>query len=734
MPDLLLELFSEEIPARMQRKAAEDLRKLVTDALVERGLVYEGAKAYATPRRLALHVVGLPAKGLDTTEERKGPRANAPAPALQGFFKSIGLSAQDVAGLNLTAGHSYPLPERGLTLSVRGSGEQAILFALIEKKGQACVDALMQVMPDIVRKFPWPKSMRWGTASQSTSSLRWVRPLQSIACVLSSDTGEAEIVPFEVDGLTASNITYGHRFMAPTHLTVKRFEDYVTSLEAAFVVLDADRRKSIIQTDAHTLAFAQGLEVVDDEGLREEVAGLVEWPCVLMGHFDEAFLSIPPEVIRATIRANQKCFVLRRYAPFSVDGHHKLANAFMLVSNLAASDEGKAIVQGNERVVRARLSDAQFFWENDQKISLTTRAEKLKDIVFHEKLGTQHERVERLVTLARYIAPLVKADEDKAALAARLCKADLVTDMVGEFPELQGLMGRYYAQIEGLDTSICTALEDHYKPQGPSDRVPNDEVAIALALADKLDVLVGFWLMNEKPTGSKDPYALRRAALGVIRILIENKITLSLHSVLKVAASRYSQFSGLSDEQSDDLIQFFIERLKVYLKDQGIKHDLIESALTPSGTDSQKKPDDLLKVASRVHALRDFLSTEDGKNVLAGYRRAANILKAEEKKDGVGAFEAPVDLTLIALLNLIEEKTLVVSINHARDEVAEALRQENDTEAMAALAKLRAPVDAFFEHITVNAENDAVRLNRLKLLAGLRAVTLQVCDFGKIVG
>jgi glycyl-tRNA synthetase beta chain len=740
MPDLLLELFSEEIPARMQRKAADDLRKRITDALVDHGLNYEGAKAYATPRRLALHIVGLPAKGQDVSEERKGPRVSAPMSAQQGFFKAINLNPEDASRLNLSEGHTHTYPERGITLEVRGSGDQAVIFAVISKKGRETVDVITQVLPDIIRKFPWPKSMRWGERSRSTSSLRWVRPLQSIVCTFGTENEEPEIVPFEVDGLSASNITYGHRFLAPEPITVRRFDDYIAQLEQAYVVLDQDKRKSIIRTDAQNLAFAQSFEMIEDEGLLEEVSGLVEWPVVLMGRFDEAFLNIPPEVIRATIRANQKCFVMRRYAPFSVNEHQKLANAFLLTANLAAIDGGQAITAGNERVVKARLSDARFFWESDQKIPLVTRAEKLKDIVFHEKLGTQFARIERLATLAREIAKTTQADPEKVSQAARLCKADLVTDMVGEFPELQGLMGRYYAQLEGHDSSVCIALEEHYKPQGPSDHIPTDPVAVALALSDKLDTLVSFWAMNEKPTGSKDPYALRRAALGVIRIIIENKRSLPLKNVLMTAARGLLDQAApgstltFNDDQCADLLSFFSDRLTVYLKDQGVRHDLIEAALSSGDQAQLETQDDLLKVVERVHALSDFIKSDDGQNLLAGYRRAANILKAEEKKDGAGAFESPVDLTLVALLNLIEEKALVVAINHARQETMDALAKQDYREALSSLAKLRAPVDAFFEHITVNAENDAVRLNRLRLLAGLRTVTRRVVDLGQVTG
>ena len=541
MPDLLLELFSEEIPARMQRRAAEDLQKLVTDALVERGFIYEGAKAYATPRRLALNIVGLPVKGQDVREERKGPRVGAPDAAVQGFLKSAGLSSLDEATIVTD-------PKKG-----------EFYVALIERPGRATEDVLAEILPAIIRSFPWPKSMRSGAASVEPGALRWVRPLKSIVCTFGPETEEPEIVRFSVDGIASGDVTHGHRFMAPGAIKVRRFDDYAPALENARVVLDADRRKDIILHDAKDLAFAQGLELVEDEGLLEEVAGLVEWPVVLMGSFDESFLEIPPEVIRTTIRANQKCFVLRHFLPLEGEGRRaasgwggsatsdgaitpsrqaepadlppqgggegtRLSNKFLLTANLIASDGGATIVGGNERVVRARLSDAKFFWETDQKVRLEDRLEKLKSIVFHEKLGTQYERVERIAALAKELAPLVGADPELAERAARLAKADLVTEMVGEFPELQGLMGRYYAALQGEHPSVAAAIEEHYKPLGPSDRVPTDPVSVAVALADKIDTLVGFWAIDEKPTGSKDPYALRRAALGVIRLVLENDV------------------------------------------------------------------------------------------------------------------------------------------------------------------------------------------------------------------
>ena len=687
MPDLLLELFSEEIPARMQRRAAEDLKSLVTNALVERGCLYEGAQAFATPRRLALHIIGLPAHQPDVREEKKGPRVGAPQQAIDGFLKGAGLTDLSQATIQND-------PKKG-----------DFYIAIVESKGKPTADVIADILPCIIKSFPWPKSMRWGKASAEVGALRWVRPLHSILCTFGSDTETPEIIPFDVDGLHSGDITYGHRFLAPAPIHVRRYDDYIAKLEAAKVVLSADRRKEIIVNDARHLAFAQGLELVEDEALLEEVAGLVEWPVVLMGSFEERFLDIPPEVIRATIRANQKCFVLRK------SGANTLANKFLLTSNMIAKDDGATIIGGNERVVRARLSDAKFFWETDLKVKLEDRLEKLKSITFHAKLGTQHERVERLVALAKKLAPIVKADVEKAARAAYLCKADLVSEMVGEFPEVQGLMGRYYATRQGEHASVAAALEEHYKPQGPSDVVPRDAVSIAVGLADKLDTLTGFWSIDEKPTGSKDPYALRRAALGVVRLILGNEIRLPLsqHHV------------------DESLLAFFHDRLKVYLRDQGQRHDLIDAVLA-SG-----QQDDLLMIVKRVEALDAFLSTDDGTNLLAGFRRAANILKAEEKKDGKSYNEA-IDLHLIKAKGEPEEKILAevldVATRHAKEHVA----KEDFAGAMKALAELRPAVDAFFDKILVNAEDKDIRANRLRLLASFREATRAVADFSAIAG
>ena len=771
MPDLLFELFSEEIPARMQAQAAADLKKLVTDALVERGLVYEGAASFATPRRLALHVAGLPARQPDTREEKKGPRVGAPEAAVQGFLKSAGLASLD---------------EARIEKDPKGKGE--FYVAVIERAGRETIAVLAEILPAVVRAFPWPKSMRWGKASQRSDSLRWVRPLHSIVATFGPETEDPEIVPFDVEGIAAGNVTRGHRFMARGEFRVRRFDDYVPALEKAKVVLDPARRRDIILHDAKNIALANGVELVEDEALLHEVAGLVEWPVVLMGSFDEAFLEIPAEVIRATIRANQKCFVLKKA------GTDALANRFLLVSNIEASDGGTAIAAGNGRVVRARLSDALYFWQTDRKPlpdaalyaeaarplgldltkTLDQRMGKLAhlNVVFHEKLGTQGARVARIQALAKELAPLVGADVAHAGRAAALAKADLMTEVVGEFPETQGLMGRRYAQLQGEHADVCTAIEDHYRPQGPSDRVPTNPVAIAVALADKIDTLAGFWAIDEKPTGSKDPYALRRAALGVIRLVLENGLRAHLFAILRNVgvvirnsqiqrdhAQTYSALNRLSPESSmqaindafvsiigasqpiaqfhqsvvdseassKDLLAFFIDRLKVYLRDKGARHDLIDAAIG-AGT-----PDDLSMIVRRVEALGSFLDSEDGRNLLAGYKRAVNIIRAEEKKekDGGASFlakHAP------NLRSEPEENVLAAAVDRATTEARAHVEREDFAGAMHALSKLRAPVDAFFVAVTVNDADAARRLNRLRLLNELRAAMHVVADFGKIAG
>lgn len=697
MPDLLLELFSEEIPARVQVKAADDLRRLVTDKLVAEGLVYEGAKAFATPRRLALTVHGIPARQPDLKTERRGPKVGGADAAVQGFLKATGLKSLDEA-------------------KIQRDPKGDFYIALIEKAGRDAIDVLAEILPVIIRTFPWPKSMRWGARSGKPGSLSWVRPLHAITATFGLETEEPDVVKFSVDGIETGQTTFGHRFMAPAAISVRRFEDYEAKLKAAKVILDPQARKDIIFADAKELTFAQGFELVEDQALLDEVSGLVEWPVVMMGSFEEEYLAIPDEVIRATIRNNQKCFVVRD--PKS----GKLTNKFVLTANIEATDGGHVIVAGNERVIRPRLSDAKFFYETDLKTKLEDRLPKFEQIVFHEKLGTQAARIERIERLAAEIAPLVGADVAKATRAAHLAKADLLTEVVGEFPEVQGLMGRYYALAQGEDASVAAACEEHYKPQGPADRVPTDPVSVAVALADKIDTLVGFWAIDEKPTGSKDPYALRRAALGVIRLIAENALRLSL---MKVAASA---LAGLSVKAADaqklpsDLLAFFADRLKVQLREQGARHDLVDAVFALGGQD------DLLMIVRRVDALGKFLESDDGKNLLAGIKRASNILGIEEKKDK-RTFDGAPDA---ALYSLAEEKALAKAIGEVKAEASAAVAQEDFAAAMSAMAKLRPPVDAFFEKVRVNDDDAKVRENRLKLLNEIRSATRAVADFSKI--
>ncbi|MBB6012171.1 glycyl-tRNA synthetase beta chain [Aquamicrobium lusatiense] len=801
MPDLLLELRSEEIPARMQRKAAEDLKKMVTDGLVDAGLTYEAARAYWTPRRLALDVRGLTARSRDVREDRKGPSTKAPEAAIQGFLRSAGLASIEEA-------HVHSDPKKG-----------DFYVAHIVRPGRAAEDIIADLMPGIIRAFPWPKSMRWGAASgpkgrsyggvagRGGDALRWVRPLQSILCTFGPETSEPVVIDFEVEGVRSGNVTYGHRFHAPQAITVRRFEDYAASLEAAKVVLDADRRKEMIQTDARNLAFANGLDLVEDEGLLEEVAGLVEWPVVLLGEFEEEFLAIPPEVIRLTIRANQKCFVARPQGETDA-----LANRFLLISNIEAKDGGREIAHGNGKVVRARLSDAVHFWKTDQADvpdldQLKGSAEKLVldlkkpldqrmarldhlGVTFHAKLGTQGARVQRIVGLAREIAPLTGADPELAARAAVLAKADLQTEVVGEFPELQGAMGHKYALLQGEKSEVAAAIEEHYKPQGPSDRVPTASVSVAVALADKLDTLVGFWAIDEKPTGSKDPYALRRAALGVIRLILENDLRLSLRTLIrnayraivedmgrnsalflsyvdnvdeKIYDDTYGEWFFTDEEEgfskrprefffgllklkdvsgsfavqdfivapqklastqavTDDMLSFLHDRFKVYLKDEGARYDAIDAVLTAD-------TDNLLLAARRLEALIFFLDSEDGKNLLAGTKRAANILAAEEKKGTAVAGTVEPEL-----FRDDAERNLFTAIGQAETNARDAIRNEDFSAAMRALSALREPVDAFFDKVLVNDEDAAVRANRLALLARIRTATGEVADFSRIAG
>jgi glycyl-tRNA synthetase beta chain len=721
MPDLLVELFCEEIPARMQRRAATHLREALTGALVDAGLTYEGARDHVTPRRLTLDVRGLTARSADTTEERKGPRVDAPEKALAGFLRGAGLASVDEAEVRSD-------PKKG-----------DFYVAVIKREGRSAEEIVAEAMPAIIRDFPWPKSMRWGAPSAEPGALRWVRPLQSILCTFGPETEEPVVIDFEAGGIRSGNVTRGHRFHAGEPFKVRRFDDYAAELEKRFVIIDPERRKEMIAADARNLAFANGVELVEDEALLDEVAGLVEWPVVLMGEFEREFLEIPDEVVRLTIKTNQKCFVCRDPATGN------LTNKFILVANFEASDGGAEIARGNGKVVRARLADALHFWTTDQadlpdlekyrasaekfdldlKKPLDQRMAKLDHlgVTFHAKLGTQGERVARIAALAEELVDIV-ADametdlapiegegaelRDLARRAAHLAKADLTTEIVGEFPEVQGAMGATYAVLQGEHPSVARAIEDHYKPLGPTDSVPTDPVAVAVALADKLDLLTGFWAIDEKPTGSKDPYALRRAALGVIRIVLENGIRLALaqHHV------------------SADLLSFFHDRLKVWLRDKGARHDLIDAVL--SETD-----DDLLIIVRKVEALQKLLDSETGANLRVGTERALNILAAEEKKDGAGAFDRPVDRALLAEP---AEKELANVIEAVAGHVDDHIAREDYEGAFAVLAELRPAVDAFFDTVMVNADDAKVRTNRLAILSGLRAVTRKLADFSRIAG
>ncbi|MBS0241443.1 MAG: glycine--tRNA ligase subunit beta [Proteobacteria bacterium] len=707
--ELLIELFSEEIPARMQGKAAEDLRRMVIDGLKARGLAAGESIAFATPRRLTLYVKDVPAKSPAISEERKGPRVGAPDAAIQGFLKSAGLASIEQAQV------------------VEDAKKGSYYAARIEKPGQPAQAIIEDALKEAMTKFPWPKSQRWGSGS-----FTWVRPLHSMICLYGG-----EVVPVEVGGVTAGNVTRGHRFHGKEPITVKTFEDYGTKLNAAKVLLPASERAEMIREQAQAIAKKAGLVLVEDEGLLAENAGLTEWPTVLMGTFDEDFLAVPAECLTTSMRTHQKCFSLKDPKT------GKLANKFLMVSNLIAADGGAEIVKGNEKVIRARLSDARFFWEQDLKRKLEPMHFELKTITFHEKLGTQWDRMERITELSRQIAGSVDAEPDLAGRAAQLCKADLVSGMVGEFPELQGLMGRYYAAAELMNPKIAQAIEEHYKPRGQSDTVPMAPVSIAVALADKLDTLVGFWAIGEKPTGSGDPYQLRRAALGVIRIVLENDLRLNLvpklqlhrsqlerqlagkASALAREAGEPKQFNGASVYPSMvDLLSFFADRLKVHLREKGARHDLIDAVFSLGGQD------DLALIVKRVEALDEFLKSDDGANLLAGVKRAANILGIEEKKDKT-SFAGAYD---IGLLKEPEEAALAAAIEQAKQDTVAALNVENFTGAMNALADLRAPVDAFFEKVTVNAPDARLRENRLKLLAEIRAATLNVADFSKIAG
>ncbi|PPB81138.1 glycyl-tRNA synthetase beta chain [Albidovulum inexpectatum] len=686
MPDLLIELFSEEIPARMQPRAREDLKRMVTDGLVEAGLTYAGAHALSTPRRLTLAVEGLDAASRPQREERKGPSVNAPEAALQGFLRSTGLTIDQLEKRDTPKGKAW--------------------FAVIERPGRPAAEIVAEVLESTIRNFPWPKSMRWGSGA-----LRWVRPLHSILCILSDDAGH-EIVPLEIDGIRAGDTTRGHRFLAPEPFSVTSFEDYAAKLKRAKVMLDPAEREEHIWHDATNAAFAQGLEVVEDRGLLTEVAGLVEWPVVLMGRIDDAFLDLPPEVLQTSMREHQKFFSAR-------DPKTGRIEAFVTVANNETADRGATILKGNQKVLSARLSDAKFFWENDLRTvhdkGLEGMAEGLRNVTFHNRLGSQWDRIERIERLARTIAPQVGASPDLAAEAARVVKADLQSAMVGEFPELQGVMGVYYARAAGLPEEIANACRAHYQPLGPNDDVPTEPVSVAVALADKIDMLTGFWAIDEKPTGSKDPYALRRAALGVIRLILTNGLRLQLSRI-------FAEANPHAD--AEDLLAFFHDRLKVHLRDQGIRHDVIDAVLAMPGND------DLTLLVRRATALADFLRTDDGENLIQGFKRANNILTQAEQKDGV-EYSYGADPKFA---ETDEERALFAALDAAEAEIAPAMKAEDFAPAMAAMARLRAPIDAFFESVQVNSDNEIVRRNRLNLLSRIRAICLQVADLTRLEG
>lgn len=723
MPELLLELFCEEIPARLQARGCEDLRRLMVDGLKARGLSVGEARAFATPRRLALVIADVPKQSPAVSEERKGPRVGAPEQAAQGFLKAAGLKSIDEAEI------------------IQDAKKGDYYLARIEKPGRPAPQIIAEVLGETILSFPWPKTMRFNRTLDNGAEVRWVRPLHAILCLL-----DGKVVPFEIAGIAAGAVTRGHRFHSNKPFKVASFSAYEEGLRSHKVILDAAERSKRIADEAHVLAKDAKLVLVEDDGLLAENAGLTEWPVVLMGSFDKSFLQVPAECLTSSMRTHQKCFSLRE--PRS----KKLANKFLMVANLEAADGGEEIVAGNEKVIAARLSDAKFFWEQDLKRPLDEMASALSGITFHEKLGSQKERVERISELAFVVAGAVDAVPEDARRAAQLAKADLVSGMVGEFPELQGLMGRYYAEAAGTKPEIARAIELHYKPKGPTDTVPREDqgnaVAIAVALADKLDTLVGFWAIDEKPTGSGDPYQLRRAALGIIRIVLENDLRVPLASSIAesyllhygregqpttggsatVADSgdRLRGAAGLVKHAPivEDLMSFFAERLKVHLRDKGARHDLIDAVFALGGQD------DLALIVKRVEALGAFLATEDGANLVAGVKRATNILAIEEKKDKTsyaGTYQ-------VALLDGKEETALAAAIESVKQDTAAAINVENFAGAMRALSELRAPVDAFFEHVTVNVDNAGLRQNRLHLLSEIRAATLNVADFTKIAG
>ena len=727
MSDLLIELFSEEIPARMQARARDDLKSMITNGLVDAGLTYSSAGAFSTPRRLVLSIEGLSTESKPVREERKGPSASAPPAAIEGFLRSTGLTLDQ--------------------LERRADKKGETLYAVVEKPGRAASVIIAEVLESTIRTFPWPKSMRWGTGT-----LRWVRPLHSILCLL-SDEGGAEVVSLNIDGIQSTNTTAGHRFLSPARFPVTSFDDYAVKLKRAHVVLDSAEREAAIWQGAQNLAFAAGMEVVEDKGLLTEVAGLVEWPVPLMGRIAETFLGLPPEVLQTSMKEHQKFFSVKNPKTGRIEG-------FITVANTETADHGETILKGNQKVLSARLSDAKFFWENDLRVAKAGMQEwldGLKSVTFHNKLGSQSDRIARIAALAREIAPLVGADPALAEQAATLAKADLRSAMVGEFPELQGLMGMYYARAAGLPEAVALAARDHYSPLGPTDKVPADPVSVAVALADKIDTLTGFWAIDEKPTGSKDPFALRRAALGVIRIIVSGRLRVEMSGMLfgtrsefgpkaefirftekvletKMTPEESPEIALLSEDlvqaqerayqHYSDLLAFFHDRLKVFLKDQGIRHDVIDACLAMPGND------DLTLLVKRAEALAAFLKTEDGPNMLAGFKRANTILSQAEAKDGV-EYSYGADAKFA---ETDEERALFAALDTAETAITPAMRSEDFAAAMAAMAQLRAPIDAFFTAVQVNSDNPIIRRNRLNLLHRIRAICSGVADLTKIDG
>ena len=724
MPELLIELFSEEIPARMQARAADDLRRLVTDGLVEAGLTYADARAFATPRRLTLVVDGLLAASPTTREDRKGPREDAPDKAIDGFLRGAGVARDD--------------------LELRDTGKGRTFFAVIEKPGRPAGDIVAEVLQATIRGFPWPKSMRWGAGG-----LRWVRPLQSILAIL-SDEGGARIVDLEVEGIRAGDATQGHRFMGSDGFSVASFDDYAAKLKRAFVLLDPGERADQIWNDATNLAFAQGCEVVADTGLLAEVAGLVEWPVALMGEIGAEYLDLPAEVLQTSMRAHQKFFSVRNPKTGRIE-------KFITVANRETADNGATILAGNQKVLAARLADARFFWDNDLRVARDAKMQpwldQLANVTFHAKLGSQADRIERIVALAAEIAPAVGADPDATAEAARIAKADLSSEMVGEFPELQGIMGRYYIAEAGQSEDTAAASEDHYAPLGPSDAVPTAPVSVAVALADKIDTLTGFWAIDEKPTGSKDPFALRRAALGVIRLVLENetrvrateivirhcnsqivavatgfndvwKDILSDESFSVATTAKARKYEDATSALAGDLLAFIHNRLKVHLRDRGIRHDVIDACI------AMPNSDDLTLLVKRAEALQGVIGTQDGENLVQGFKRANNILTQAEDKDGV-KYEYGPDRKWA---DDPSETALFDALDAAEATISPAMDTEDFATAMTAMAALRAPIDGFFEAVQVNTDNAVVRRNRLNLLHRIRETCLQVADLTRIEG